>query len=99
MKIGENLIKHHCPKKTTKKKATTTTKKQDKTQKTNKQTKKIKEFYSSLNMGNIKNVGHRHAKKFFEHFETKNLGEYHDFYLQRDTLLLGNVSENFGHKI
>ena len=34
-------------------------------------------------------------KKVCRDFEIKNLGEYHDFYLKSDILLLTNVSENF----
>ena len=30
-----------------------------------------------------------------EDFETENLREYNDLYVQRDTLLLGDVFENF----
>ena len=36
-----------------------------------------------------------HAKRICKHFEIKNLGEYHDLYLQTHTILLANVFENF----
>ena len=36
-----------------------------------------------------------HAKRDCENFETKNLGEYHDLYLESDTLLLADVFKNF----
>ena len=44
-------------------------------------------FYSHLNMENIADAGYRHAKIVFKNFEIENLGEYHDFYVQSDTLL------------
>ena len=34
-------------------------------------------------------------KKYGQYLEKKNLGEYHDLYVQSDTLLLSNVIENF----
>ena len=45
-------------------------------------------FYSSLNMENITDVDHRHAKRVFKSLNNKNLGDYYDFYVQSDTLLL-----------
>ena len=52
-------------------------------------------FYSSLNMENITDVHYRHAKKVFRNLNNKNLGHYHDLYVQSDTLLLADVFENF----
>ena len=52
-------------------------------------------FYSSLNMEDITDVGHRHAKRVFKSLNNKNLGHYHDLYVQNDTLLLADVFENF----
>ena len=48
-------------------------------------------FYSSLNMENID----RHGNNVFKEIKLKNLGEYHDLYVQSDTLLLADVFENF----
>ena len=52
-------------------------------------------FYSSLNMEDITEVDHRHAERVFKSLNNKNLGDYHDFYVQSDTLLLADVFENF----
>ena len=52
-------------------------------------------FYSSLNMEEIIDVDCRHAKRVFKNFNNKNLGDYHDLYVQSDTLLLADVFENF----
>ena len=57
-------------------------------------------FYSYLNMEDITDVVYRHAKRVFngvtlKSLNNKNLGDYHDFYVQSDTLLLADVFENF----
>ena len=52
-------------------------------------------FYSSLNMENIDDIDYRHGNNVFKKFKLKNLGEYHDLYVQSDTLLLADVFENF----
>ena len=52
-------------------------------------------FYSNLNMEDIIDVDYRHAKRVFSGVALKNLGEYHDLYVQSDTLLLADVFENF----
>ena len=55
-------------------------------------------FYSNLNMGNIENIDYRHGNNVFKIFELNNLGEYHNLYVQSDTLLLADVFENFRNK-
>ena len=55
-------------------------------------------FYSSLNMENITDVDYRHVKRVFKEFNNKNLGNYHDLYVQSDTLFLADVFENFRNK-
>ena len=40
---------------------------------------------------------YRHTKEGFKDSEIKNLREYHDLYIQSDTLLLANIFENFGN--
>ena len=52
-------------------------------------------FYSNLNMEDITDVEYKHGKTVFEYLINKNLGDYHDLYVQSDTLLLADVFENF----
>ena len=57
-----------------------------------------KAFYSELNLEDITDKDYAHAQKVFEEFKLKNLGDYHDLYVQSDTLLLADVFENFRNK-
>ena len=52
-------------------------------------------FYSELNLEDITCKDCLHAQKVWEVFEINNLGEYHDLYVQSDTLLLGDAFEKF----
>ena len=57
-----------------------------------------KAFYSELYMEDITDEDYAHAQKVFKEFGLKNLGDYHDLYVQCDTLLLADVFENFRNK-
>ena len=50
-------------------------------------------FHSNLNMEDITDLNYRHEKTVFEYLINKNLGDYHDLYVQSDTLLLADVFE------
>ena len=54
-------------------------------------------FYSNLNMENTDAIDYRHDNNVFNKFKLSNLGDYHDLYVQSDTLLLADVLENFRH--
>ena len=47
-------------------------------------------------MEDITDADYAHAKRVCKGFEIKNLGEYHDLYVQNDTLLLADV---FGNRV
>ena len=52
-------------------------------------------FYSNLNTEDIDDIDYRHFNNVFNKFKLNNLGDYHDLYVQSDTLLLADVFENF----
>ena len=48
-----------------------------------------------MNLEDINDEYYEHAQKVWDVFEINNLGEYHDLYVQSDTLLLADVFGNF----
>ena len=57
-----------------------------------------KAFYSELYLEDIIDKDYTHAQKVFKELKLKNLGNYHDLYVQSDTLLIADVFENFRNK-
>ena len=54
-----------------------------------------KSFYSSLAIEHISDIDYTHVNNVFKKFKLNNLGEYHDLYVQSDTLLLADLFEDF----
>ena len=52
-------------------------------------------FYSKLILKHISEADHTHVQKVWDTFNIKNLGEYHDLYVQCDTVQLAHVFERF----
>ena len=52
-------------------------------------------FYSSLTEEDIFEIDYTHAQRVFNHFNMTDLGDYHNFYLLTDVLLLADVFKNF----
>ena len=57
-----------------------------------------KDFYSELDLEDNTDKDYADGQKVWEVSEVKNRGEYHDLYIQCDTLLLANAFENFRDK-
>ena len=55
----------------------------------------FKEYYSKLNLKNITKKDYMHSQKVWDLFKIKDFGDYHDLYVQADTLQLADVFENF----
>ena len=57
-----------------------------------------KAFYSELYLEDITDKDYTHAQKVFEALKLKNFCNYHNLYVQSNTLLLADVFENFRNK-
>ena len=57
-----------------------------------------KAFYSKLNLEDITDKDYEHAQNVFKELKLKNFSNYHDLYVQSNTLLLADVFENFRNK-
>ena len=55
-------------------------------------------FYSSLNTENITDVDYRGADKVSKKFKFETLGDYHDLYIQSDTLQPSYILGGFRNK-
>ena len=58
----------------------------------------IKKLFTVVQILKASQLCYRHAKRVYKEFKSKNLGDYHDLYVQSDTLLLADVFENFRNK-
>ena len=58
----------------------------------------MKQFYSNLNMGDVKDAKCKHEKSVWKDFNLQNLGDMYDLYVQSDTLLLTDMFENISPK-
>ena len=56
-----------------------------------------KVFYSELTLEDISDKAYEHAQKVFKDYCT-NMSDYHDFYVQTDTLLLADIFEKSREK-
>ena len=56
-----------------------------------------KSFYNKLNQEGITNRDHEHARNVWKTHMQK-MGEYHNLYVQSDTLMLADIFESFRNK-
>ena len=53
------------------------------------------DVYNHSNLEDITNAHYTHTKRVCKDFKMKNLREYHDLYVQSNTLLTADAFENF----
>ena len=52
-------------------------------------------FHSNLNSEDTSDEDYTHAQKVWDVFQINNIGDYHDLFVQSETVLLADVYENF----
>ncbi|XP_050528668.1 uncharacterized protein LOC126898547 [Daktulosphaira vitifoliae] len=52
-------------------------------------------FYSSITKNTVSEEDYEHAKKMWQHFECKTIGDYSDKYLLVDVMVLADIFEKF----
>ena len=52
-------------------------------------------FHSNLNSEDTSDGDYTHAQKVWDVFQINNIGDYHDLFVQSETVLLADVYENF----
>ena len=57
-----------------------------------------KAFYSELDLEDITDKDYTHAQKVLEELKIKNQDDYHDLYVQSNTLLLPDILGDFRKK-
>ena len=55
----------------------------------------FEKHYCKLNLSNITKEDYVHSQNVWKVFEIKDVGEYHNLYVQTDVLLLTDVFESF----
>ena len=55
-------------------------------------------FYSELSLENTTDKDYEHVKKVWKVFKIKNLGQFHDLYVQFDIFFLADLFEHFRNK-
>ena len=56
---------------------------------------KKEDFYRHVKMEDVTDTDYKYVKRVCKDFEIKDLGEYHDLYVQSNRLLLADVFTNF----
>ena len=54
-----------------------------------------KSFYNKLNQEDIINKDQKHGRNVWKTYGMQYMGEYHDLYVQSDTIMLTDIFENF----